>query len=399
MQRIIADLHVHSGYSRATSRAMNIETMALWAGKKGIHLLGTGDFTHPGHFDDIRRSLRPSGNGLYSHSSGGSVYFMLTAEVSSIYSQGGKVRKIHNLVFAPDMETAQKINKELGKRGNILSDGRPILGISARDLMQIVLDSSEDCLVVPAHVWTPWFSLFGSKSGFDSIQECFGEYSVYVYAVETGLSSDPQMNWRLSALDHVTLLSNSDAHSPAKLGREANVLSCEMDYHHIMDVIRKRDKKRFMYTIEFFPEEGKYHYDGHRACNVLFSPSETERLGGLCPVCNRPLTVGVLNRVHELADREPGYVPERAIPAKHLIPLQEIIAAVFGAGVNTVRVRREYERLLDLKTEFEILLDLPGDELYRIMDEKVAEGIMKVRRGDVAIHPGYDGIFGRIAIE
>ena len=398
MSRIIADLHVHSGFSRATSKDMNVATMALWAKKKGINLLGTGDFTHPIHFANLKAALKSAGNGLYTTSIEPSVFFMLTAEISSIYSFKGKVRRIHNIIMSPSIEIAEKINSALKKRGNLSSDGRPILGTPAKDLLKIVLDISEDCLFVPAHAWTPWFSVFGSNSGFDSIEECFGEYSKYIYAIETGLSSDPEMNWRLSALDRITLISNSDAHSPGKLGREVNIFKCKMDYYEIMDAIKKKDKKRFLYTVEFFPEEGKYHYDGHRLCNILFSPEETKKHNNICPVCKKPLTVGVMNRVNEIADRKEGFIPDNAIPSKHMVPLEEIIAEAFNAKVNTVKVKREYEKLVALHTEFEILIDLPEAELYKIADRKITEGILKVRAGDISIVPGYDGVYGKISI-
>jgi len=398
MGRIIADLHIHSSYSRATSRDMNVVAMTSWAKKKGINLLGTGDFTHPGYLEDLKVALKPTGNGLYTTSWEPSVFFMLTAEVSSIYSQNGRLRKIHNIITAPSFEVVDRINKILNRYGNLSSDGRPVFGIPAKDLIKMILDVSSDCLFVPAHAWTPWFSIFGSNSGFDSIEECFGEYSKYIYAIETGLSSDPEMNWRLSALDSVTLISNSDAHSPNKLGREANVFNCRMDYYEIIDAVKKKDKTRFLYTIEFFPEEGKYHYDGHRMCNILFSPKETKKHNGICPVCNKPLTVGVMNRVDVLADREEGFVPEGAIPSKHLVPLEEIIAEAFNSGVNTAKVKKEYERLVALNTEFEILIDLPEAELYRITDGRVAEGILRVRKGDINIVPGYDGVYGKISI-
>lgn len=398
MDRIIADLHVHSSFSRATSPDMNIGLMASWAKKKGINLLGTGDFTHPGHFANLKAGLKPAGNGLYVTPLESSVFFMLTAEISSIYSWNGRVRRIHNIIMAPSLETAEKINNTLRRHGNLSSDGRATLGTPARDLIKIIMDISEDSLFVPAHAWTPWFSLFGSNSGFDSIEECFGEYSKYIYAIETGLSSDPQMNWRLSSLDRITLISNSDAHSPNKLGREANVFDSEMDYYKIIDAIKKKDKRRLLYTIEFFPEEGKYHYDGHRLCNVSFSPGQTRGHEGRCPVCGRPLTVGVMNRVEELADRPEGFTPENAIPARHLVPLEEIIAEVFSTGVNTAIVKKEYERLVSLYPEFSILIDLPEGELYKIAPGKVTEGILKVRAGDINITPGYDGLYGRISI-
>jgi uncharacterized protein (TIGR00375 family) len=398
MPRIIADLHVHSGYSRATSKDMNVKNMASWAKKKGINLLGTGDFTHPAHLRDLKKDLRPAGNGLYSTSLEPTVFFIPTAEISSIYKCKGRVRKVHNIVLAPDIETAEKINNTLKKHGNISSDGRPILGLSSKDLLKIVLDVSEDCLFVPAHAWTPWFSLFGSKSGFDSIEECFDDYSKHIHAIETGLSSDPEMNWRLSTLDRVTLLSNSDAHSPGKLGREANVFECEMDYFAIVDTIKKKDRTRFLYTIEFYPEEGKYHFDGHRSCEVMFSPHETRKHNNVCPVCSKPLTVGVMNRIEELADRESGYVPQNSIPSKHLVPLLEIISMAVNSGVNTKRVRNEYDKLVLQHTEFEILMDLPEADLFNITERRIAEGILKARRGDIKITPGYDGVFGSVSI-
>jgi uncharacterized protein (TIGR00375 family) len=398
MSRIIADLHVHSGYSRATSREMNVKTMAAWGRKKGINLLGTGDFTHPQHIRELKRDLTPTGNGLFTTADEPSVHFMLTAEISSIYKQGGRVRKTHNLIFAPGFEVVDKINSLLDERGNISSDGRPILGIPSKELIKMVLDISDDCLFVPAHAWTPWFSIFGSKSGFDSIEECFEDYSKYIYAIETGLSSDPEMNWRVSALDKVTLISNSDAHSPAKLGREANVFDCDMGYHDIIDTIKKKDRNRFLYTVEFFPEEGKYHFDGHRACRISFSPSETKKHDGICPVCGKALVVGVTNRVDELADRPEGFVPENAVPSRHLVPLVEIIAAAFGQGVNTKKVKNEYERLVAVHPEFDILLEMSESEIDEVADERVAEGIKRVRSGDIKVVPGYDGEYGKVSI-
>ncbi len=397
--RIIADLHVHSAYSRATSKDMNIANMALWAKKKGINLLGTGDFTHPAHMENLKSALRPAGNGLYTSSLEPSVFFVPTAEISSIYTCKGKVRKIHNIIIAPSIEAGEAINRVLLKHGkNLSSDGRPILGTSAKDLLKIVLDVSHDCLFIPAHVWTPWFSIFGSKSGFDSIEECFDEYSEFIYAVETGLSSDPEMNWRLSALDKITLISNSDAHSPSKLGREANVFDCGMDYHEIIDAIKKKDPGRFLYTVEFFPEEGKYHFDGHRACGVVFSAAETKKLNNICPVCKKQLTVGVMNRVDELADRPDGFVPDNAIPSRRMVPLIEIIAEALNQGVNTQKVKREYERLVAEIPEFDILHESTDSDLRKLAPGNIADGITKVRSGQIQIKPGYDGVFGKISI-
>lgn len=400
--RIIADLHIHSRYSRATSKDMNLDLLSLWAKIKGIDLLGTGDFTHPAHFASIEEKLEPAGNGLFvlkETKTADPVHFMLTAEVSNIYTQGGKTRKIHNLIFAPDMEAARKMNAAFSRLGNIHSDGRPIFGFSAKDLLKIVLDSSPGAMLVPAHAWTPWFSIFGSKSGFDSIEECFGDLSDNIYAIETGLSSNPEMNWRVSGLDRVTLISNSDAHSPSKLGREANVLDSPMDYHEITRIIKERDRKRFLFTIEFFPEEGKYHYDGHRDCGILFSPDETLKSGGLCPVCSKPVTVGVMSRVNALSDRPQGFHPPGAIPSRELIPLEEILAEVFETGAGSVKVKREYKRITtEAGSEFAILLDMDEREIERIAGPKVASAVSKVRNKEVNITPGFDGEFGKINI-
>ncbi len=398
--RIIADLHIHTKYSRATSREMNIDNLSLWARLKGIDIVGTGDFTHPAHFAAIEEKLEPAEPGLLKRKGADErVRFMLTAEVSNIYTQGGRTRKIHTLIFSPSLEAAEKINSTLSRLGNIHSDGRPIFGFPVKELVKIALDASPDCMVVPAHAWTPWFSIFGSRSGFNSIEECFEDLSRYIYAIETGLSSNPQMNWRLSALDGITLISNSDAHSPSKLGREANVFDCEPDYFDIMRIIKEKDGKRFLFTIEFFPEEGKYHYDGHRECEVLFSPGETKRAGGVCPVCGGPVTVGVMSRVEELADRPEGFVPQGAIGARHLVPLEEIIAAALGKGVNTVAVKREYRRLVtEAGSEFSLLLDMDPGDIERLTDARIAEGIRRVRSGDIFIRPGYDGEFGKIKI-
>lgn len=400
--RLIADLHIHSKYSRATSRDMNLDSLAQWAALKGIGLLGTGDFTHPAHFASIMEKLEPSGNGLFvlKNQSGNEnpVHFMLTAEVSNIFTQGGKTRKIHNLIFCPTIEAARKMNAAFASLGNIASDGRPIFGFSAQDLLKIVLDASPDAMLVPAHAWTPWFSIFGSKSGFDSIEECFGPYSKHIHAIETGLSSNPEMNWRVSSLDNITLLSNSDAHSPSKLGREANVFDCNLDYFEIMEIIKKRDAGKFLYTVEFYPEEGKYHSDGHRDCKVRLTPGETRKLNSICPECGKGLTVGVLSRVEDLSDRPEGYTPKRAIPARHLVPLQEIIAETMNAGVATVKVQREYRRLVSVATEFSYLLDMNEAELTASAGELLATAIMKVRSGDISVSPGFDGEFGTISI-
>ena len=396
--RFIADFHIHSKFSRATSKEMEVETLARWAKKKGIALLGTGDFTHPTYFAELRSKLEPLGNGLFKLKKGEQgVQYILTTEVCNIYSQGGKVRRIHNLIFAPSFEVAEAIRSKLGNLGKLSSDGRPIFSFTAKELAKIILDISADCLVIPAHAWTPWFSIFGANSGFDCIEECFGELSPHIHAIETGLSSDPEMNWRLSALDPITLISNSDAHSPNRLGREANAFDAPLDYHQIAETIRKKDRKKFLFTIEFFPEEGKYHYDGHRQCGVICSPSQTKENAFLCPVCQKKLTIGVMHRVEELSDRRDGFIPKNAIPSIHLIPLEEIIAEALGVRVGTKGVEAEYERLIERGgSEFRILLDATPDELASFAPPNVLDGIVRMRQGKVSIIPGHDGVYGKI---
>lgn len=394
--RVIADVHLHSKYSRATSREMDVENMARWCKIKGITVVGTGDFTHPIWFRELKLKLKPNDRGLYTF---GGIHFMLTVEVSNIYPQGGRLRKIHNIILAPSLEVVERINAVLGRFGSLMADGRPTLTLPSSKLVEYVMEVSPDCMIVPAHAWTPWFSLFGSNSGFDSLQECFGDQLRHIAAVETGLSSDPPMNWRLSQLDRVMLVSNSDAHSPAKLGREANVFEAEPDYFELMRILREKDTSKFLYTVEFFPEEGKYHYDGHRNCNTRLTPKESKALGDRCPVCKRPLTVGVMHRVEDLADREDGYVPAGVVPYRNLIPLEEIIAEAMGAQPGTGGVREEYFKLCArLGGEFAILLDLPLDELAKHAPPKIVEGVARVREGRVEIKPGYDGTYGEIHI-
>ncbi|MBI3796035.1 MAG: DNA helicase UvrD [Deltaproteobacteria bacterium] len=362
--RIVADLHIHSRFSYACSREMEAERLAWWANRKGITLLGTGDFTHPIYLTYLKQRLEPAEDGLFRLRAGErEVRFLLTVEVTNIFRHEGRLRKTHTLVFAPSFATVDRLNARLAAHGNLAVDGRPTLRCSAHELLKIVLDTAPECEVIPAHVWTPWFSVLGSLSGFDSLTECYGEAARYIRAVETGLSSDPAMNWRLSALDNIALISNSDAHSPRKLAREANVLECELSYAGVLDTLMSHDPQRFLYTIEFFPEEGKYHLDGHRQCKVRFSPAETQRLKNRCPVCGKKLTVGVLHRVEALADRAMGYQPAYAIPARHLLPLEEIIAAAFGQKPNTKRVTAEYDRLIErYGAELTILLELEEAE-------------------------------------
>jgi len=404
--KFVADFHIHSKYSRATSPQMDLEHLAKAAKVKGIKVLGTGDFTHPGWFDNLKEKLIPKEPGLFilksqSANSGlvDETRFILSSEISCVYSKNGRVRKIHIIVLSPDFQTVEKINDHLSYIGNLTADGRPILGLDAKELVKIVLGINPDALIIPAHLWTPWFSLFGSKSGFDSIEECFEDYSRYIYAGETGLSSDPEMNWRLSALDRIALVSNSDSHSPKKIGREANVFDTELSYTSITEAIKQKDPQRFLYTIEFFPEEGKYHYDGHRNCGVRFEPEETKKYNGICPVCGRPLTVGVLSRVEKLADRPKGFKPENAIPYKSLIPLEEIIAEVLEAGVGTKEVEKEYNNLIEkFGSELDILIDIPLSELKSETLPEIAEAILRVRKGKVKVEPGYDGVYGKIRI-
>ncbi len=393
---MIADLHIHSRYSRATSKEMIIPKIAEYAKLKGIGMVGTGDFTHPEWLKELKRNLKDTGNGIYEYNG---VKFILNVEVNNIYTKRGKLRRLHILIFAPDFSTVDKINEYLGRYGKLASDGRPILSLDVYDMFKVLLDISPDIFIIPAHIWTPWFSLFGANSGFDSLEECFGDLQDKFFAVETGLSSDPAMNWLWSCLDKYTLVSNSDAHSPSRLGREVNVFKEDLNYYQLRDVLKNKDKEKFLYTIEFYPQEGKYHFDGHRKCGVRLSPKEARFNNNLCPVCSRNLTIGVLHRIEALSDRDEGYVPEDAIPYKRLIPLEEVIAEAKGCGRDTVGVKNEYRRLCNIfGNEFEILLNTPIDELKSNTEEKIAIAVDRVRRGDVVINPGFDGEFGKVKI-
>jgi uncharacterized protein (TIGR00375 family) len=392
----IADFHIHSKYSRATSKDMDVKHITEWAKIKGVTLMGTGDFTHHLWLEELKHHLEDLGNGLFKYKD---VHFILTSEISSIYSKRGKTYRIHNMVFSPSIKTTDKINEVLARHGNLASDGRPILGMDAAELARIVFDIDENCMVVPGHIWTPWFSVFGSMSGFDRIQDCFEGQTPKIFALETGLSSDPAMNWRLSALDRFSLISNSDSHSPQKIGREANVFNCELNYKTIREVLKTKDKKRFLYTIEFFPEEGKYHFDGHRLCGIRFSPKETKQHNGRCPKCGKPVTVGVMNRVEQLADRPEGYVPSNAIPFKNLIPLDEIVADAKGLGKGSQAVEKEYHlAAAKFGTEFDILLRASKEDLLKGLPPRVADGVLRVREGKVHIKAGFDGEYGIISI-
>ena len=417
IMKFIADLHIHSKYSRATSKDMDVENLNKWAKIKGIKVLGTGDFTHALWIKELKSKLEPAEPGLFKikkkirsslinnnwlpnnnhHDEG--TRFLLSSEISCIYSKNNRTRKIHVVVLAPDFSTIEKINTRLGWIGNLKSDGRPILGLDAKELAKIVLNTSKDCFIIPGHIWTPWFSLFGSMSGFDSIEECFDEYAKYIYAGETGLSSDPDMNWRLSALDNIALVSNSDAHSPAKIGREANIFDTDLSYAGIVEAIKSKDPQKFLETIEFFPEEGKYHYDGHRRCKVCLTPQESKKLKNICPECGKPLTIGVLHRVDDLADRKDGEKPAQVIPFRKTIPLEEIISEAKGVGPASKAVRKEYKNLIKrLGSEFKILLDVSPEQIEQASSAEIAEGVRRVRQGKVSIEPGYDGEFGRVKI-
>jgi uncharacterized protein (TIGR00375 family) len=406
----IADFHIHSKYSRATSKECIPEMLDLWARKKGLTLVGTGDFTHPAWREELKEKLVPAEEGLYTLKNdfrrednpageNSSPRFIVSGEISSIYKKNGKVRKVHNLILLPGLEAAEALAHRLEAIGNLHSDGRPILGLDSRDLLEITLEVCHEAIFIPAHIWTPHFSLFGAYSGFDTIQECFEDLTVYIHALETGLSSDPPMNWRLSALDRFTLISNSDAHSPENLAREANLFNTELAYPHIAQALQNRTAKEFCGTIEFFPEEGKYHYDGHRNCKVCCAPAETRAAAGICPVCGGKLTVGVLHRVEALADREEKFIPPQAPHYESLVPLREVIAASTGLTTASMKVKEKYADLLcNLGPELFILREAPLSDIALKAGPLVAEGIRRLRLGEVEVAPGYDGEYGKIKI-
>ena len=432
--KFIADLHIHSKYSRATSKDMTLEELDRWADDKGILVMATGDFTHPEWFREIKEKLEPAESGLFKLKSQykkrtikgtfAETRFFLSAEVSGIYSRpapsgaGKKVYRIHNLLFAPDIETVEKINAQLGWIGNLKSDGRPILGLDSRELAKIVFNTNVKAAIVPAHCWTPWFSVFGSMSGFDSLEECFDDYAKYIFAIETGLSSDPALNWRWSKLDNIALISNSDSHSLRRIGREANIFDTELSYEGIINAIKSgapnkrtdtdsQHKSMFVATIEFFPEEGRYHFDGHRLCGIVFSPKETKKRNGICPKCGKKLTIGVMNRVEKLADREailsetPGfyYTYNNRVPYYNLIPLDEIIAEAYGMGVSAKKVKDAYENLIKtFGSELKILLEISDEKMKDAIDDKIRQAIKAVREKRLKIRPGYDGEYGKVEI-
>ena len=403
----IADLHLHSRFSRATSRDCDLPHLDWWAGRKGIALLGTGDFTHPAWRSELREQLIPAGEGVYAlrpelrlpdGGPGAAPQFVVTGEISCIYKRDGKTRKVHHLILLPSLEAAEALSARLEALGcNLRSDGRPILGLDSQTLLELTLETCPGAEFIPAHIWTPHFSVFGAFSGFRSLEECFGSLAPHIHAVETGLSSDPPMNWRFSGLDGLTLVSHSDAHSPGRLGREADVLDTGRTYPELTAAIRTG--AGFQGTVEFFPDEGKYHLDGHRKCGVCLTPAETTARGGLCPVCGKPLTIGVEHRTEELADRPPGFQPEQAKPFVSLIPLPEVIAASTGCSVLSKRTSRLYETLLrELGTEFSILRELPVEDIRRAAGPCIAEGIRRLRAGKVERRPGFDGEYGVISL-
>ena len=406
--KTIADLHIHSRFSMATSREGTPENLDFWARKKGISLIGTGDFTHPVWREELKERLVTEGNGLYRLRDeyvkeesrkfpGKGTRFVVSGEISSIYKKNGKTRKVHNVILLPSLEAADAMAQRLEKIGNIHSDGRPILGLDSHDLLEMMLDVCPEGILIPAHIWTPHFSVLGAKSGFDSVEECFEELTPYVHALETGLSSDPAMNWRISKLDRYQLVSNSDAHSPSKLGREANLLDIDCSYEGLYRAIQTGEGLEG--TVEFFPEEGKYHFDGHRKCGVSLSPVEAERLGGICPVCGKKLTMGVDHRVEQLADRAEGFVKKDGKKYESLVPLPEVISACMGYSTASKKVQGCFEQMIQtLGTEFDILRNVPSEDIKSCAGERIAEGIENVRTGNVKRIPGYDGEYGKIEL-
>ncbi|HXP14713.1 MAG TPA: endonuclease Q family protein, partial [Actinomycetes bacterium] len=411
MPPFYADLHIHSKYSRACSRDCDLEHLALVGRRKGISVIGTGDFTHPRWFEELESTLVPAEPGLFRlredveravearlpASCRGPVRFLLSVEISTIYKRAERTRKVHHLLYMPDLASAARCAAALRRIGNLASDGRPILGLDSRDLLEITLESGDGAYLVPAHAWTPWFSPLGSKSGFDRVEDCYADLAEHIFALETGLSADPEMCWRVSGLDRYRLVSNSDAHSPPALGREATVLDTDLDYWAIRRALETG--QGFEGTVEFFPEEGKYHLDGHRKCGVRMEPSETRRHGGRCPVCGKPPTVGVLHRVEELADRPPGTRPPGAARFRNLIQLPELTGEVLGVGPRSKAVTAVVDGLVDrLGPELDILEHVPTDDIAKAAPPLLAEAIDRVRRGAVIREAGYDGEYGIIRV-
>jgi DNA helicase-2/ATP-dependent DNA helicase PcrA len=405
----IADLHTHSHYAQATSKYLNLETIYQWAQIKGIHLVSTGDFTHPGWFKELQEKLEPDGNGLFrlKHPPISpalpdlkvkeiDVRFCLSTEISSVYNYNNRTRKNHNLVYAPDLDTVAHINKKLAAIADLSADGRPTISLPSRDLLELVLESSDHSYLVPAHAWTPWFSTLGSRGGYDSMEECFRDLTPHIFAMETGLSSDPAMNWRWSQLDRLTMMSSSDAHSPQKLGREANLFDTDMSYDGLFDAVK--NKKGFLGTYEFFPEEGKYSHDGHRNCNVSLTPEETIRLKGICPVCGKKLTIGVMHRVELLSDRKEPQKPVNAAGFHYVIPLTEILSEIQGTGTESKKVVNAYVKAISrFGNEFTVLKESSIEDIKRF-DPMLSEAIHRMRTGKVTRVAGYDGVFGTIKL-
>jgi uncharacterized protein (TIGR00375 family) len=403
--QIISDLHVHSRFSRACSPQLTLENIDKYCQMKGVDVMATGDFTHPQWFKEMKSQLIEKEKGMYSLKNG-KTKFICATEISCIYTRGDKCRRLHICILAPSLEAVEKINKSLEKAGcNLKSDGRPIIGLDVRDLAKICWEADERCMIIPAHIWTPWFAMFGSKSGFDSIEECWGDLSDRIYAVETGLSADPPMHWRIKNLDNVTIISSSDAHSLPNIAREANVFEIsekELNYDKICEVIKTNDPKSFLYTVEFYPEEGLYFADGHRDCKFSCEPKESKKLGNKCPVCKKALTIGTLNRVEELAEpnRPKGYMNKKRVPFKKLIELDKIVAEALNIkSRSSKRVQKEYMKLLDsLGTEFDILLNISKEDLDKVTLPEIAEGIIRSREGKVHVTPGFDGQHGVVKL-
>lgn len=404
--RVIADLHIHSRFSRATSKRINIDEITRFAKIKGLNLMGTGDFTHPIWLKELRKDLTlVEDSGVYKPAKNprSPIHFMVTTEVSTVFIFQGKVKKIHHVILTPSLETAAQINDRLARYSDLTVDGRPTLKMSAAQLVEEVMSVSCGNVVFPAHVWTPWFSLFGAFSGFNHVEDCYQDMTKHIFALETGLSSDPPMNWRVSALDKFTLVSNSDSHScwPWRIGREANVFDLErLTYHEVMDAIRRKDVNRFKFTIETNPAYGKYHWTGHRHCKVSMPPKEALKFGNFCPVCRKPLTKGVQQRVEELADRPVGFQPEGVIGYKRLLPLSEIIKRVLGASNPSVKaVWNIYNVLIEkIGDEYTVLMYASEEQLRKIVHPKIAEALIRVREGKVKVDPGYDGVYGQLTI-
>lgn len=400
--RVFADLQVHSPYSRATSKNMNLEELAKFSSMKGLDVVGTGDFTHPAWRKEIRKELDESGGGLYQLKDKSSkIQYMITGEVNTTFRFEEKSRRVHHCLLAPSLEAAEAVSDRLSHYGNLSSDGRPILRASAPELVDQVLEADTKCVIFPAHAWTPWFSLFGSKSGFDSFTECYQERSDKIFALETGMSSDPPMNWRLSQIDRLCLISNSDAHSawPWRLGREANVFNLEHPtYDRIIAAIKDKDPKRFVFTIETSPEYGKYHWTGHRDCEISMGGREARKLFDICPKCGKKMTQGVEERVEELADRKEGYVPNNPIGCRHLLPLSEIIALLSGdVDPGSSKTWDIYNSLVGkFGSEYAVMLDAPEDQLKSAVGPEISSAIIRVRNNDVFVQPGYDGVYGKL---